>query len=227
LIRIAHIADVHVRNLSRHPEYVEVFTAFVKRCKEQKVQHIFVGGDLYHTKTSGMSPECIEFFTWWFTELASVAEVHVTLGNHDFNLSNKTRQDAISPIVSALQNPRVHLYKDSGAYEIAPGYVLGVFSLFDPENWDNVKPVPGKVNIACYHGPVWGASTESDWLVEEGTTVEFFRGWDFCLLGDIHKFQFLAGRDVELEIDEADLGKHPEAVVLGEVSDDHQDGSGV
>jgi predicted MPP superfamily phosphohydrolase len=214
MLRIAHTADVHIRSLSRHFECREIFTAFAQQCRDQKVDHIWVGGDIFHTKTSGMSPECIEFMCWWFTELASVAEVHVMLGNHDFNLTNKARQDALTPIVEALKDPRVHLYKDSGTYEFAPGYVWGVFSLWDKESWDNVKPVPGKVNIACYHGPVWGATTETDWLVEEGITVEFFRGWDFCFLGDIHKFQFLAGRDVELEVAASDLSKHPEAEVV-------------
>ena len=148
--------------------------------------------------------------------MAEVADVHITLGNHDFNLMNKARQDAISPIVEALGNPRIHLYKASGTYEIVPGYVLGVFSLFDPENWDSVKPVPDKVNIACYHGPVAGAMTESEWLVdEEGITVDFFKAWDFVFLGDIHKFQFLAARPTELTIDERDMHKYPGAEVIG------------
>jgi len=214
MLRIAHIADVHVRNLSRHDEFRHVFIDFVKQCKEKNVEHIFIGGDSFHTKTSGMSPECINFMCWWLTALAEVAEVHVTLGNHDFNLMNKTRQDAISPIVEAIDNPRVHLYKFSGTYEIVPGYILGVYSLFDPENWENVRPVPNKVNIACYHGPVSGAMTESNWLIEDGITVDFFKGWDFVLLGDIHKLQFLGARDVVLEIDEQDLHRYPGAEVL-------------
>jgi calcineurin-like phosphoesterase family protein len=215
MLRIAHIADVHVRSLSRHEEYREVFSAFVQQCKDQGVQHVFVGGDTFHTKTAGMSPECINLMCWLFTELASAAEVHLTLGNHDLNLQNLSRQDAISPIVQALNNPRIHLYKHSGTYEFSPGYVWGVFSLFDEDNWDVVKPVPGKVNIACYHGSVWGATTETDWLIEEGITMEFFKGWDFCFLGDIHRTQFLAGRDVEITIDEADLAKYPDATVIG------------
>jgi len=215
MLRIAHTADVHVRNLSRHAEYKQIFTTFIERCREQKVDHIFIGGDSFHTKTSGMSPECIEFMCWWFSALAEVAPVHVMLGNHDLNCSNRSRQDAISPIIAALNNPRVHLYKHSGTYEFAPGYVWGVFSLFDEENWDKVKPIPGKVNIACYHGPIWGATTDTNWLIEEGTTVEFFKGWDFAMLGDIHTHQFLAGRDVELEIDAADIGNYPEAEVIG------------
>jgi DNA repair exonuclease SbcCD nuclease subunit len=216
MIRIAHIADVHIRGLSRHNEYVEVFTAFVKRCKEESVTHVFVGGDIFHTKTSGISPEYIDFMTWWLSEMASVAEVHLTLGNHDGNLVNLSRQDAVSPIVQALNNPRVHLYKKSGVYEFAPGYNWCIFSLFDEEGWENVKPVEGKVNIACYHGPVWGAVTETDWMIEEGLTVDSFKAFDFCLLGDIHKQQYLGARQVEFVIDEADLGKYPGAEVLSE-----------
>lgn len=214
MIRIAHIADVHVRSLSRHDEYKEIFTTFVKQCREQKINHVFIGGDLFHTKCAGMSPECVEFMCWWLTELATVADLHVTLGNHDGSLVNKGRQDAISPIVAALNNPRIHLYKTSGVYEFAPGYVLGVFSLFDEEGWDRVKPVPGKVNIACYHGSVAGAMTETDWAIEGDITVDFFAGWHFAFLGDIHRLQFLAEREIELEIDAGDLAKYPGAEVL-------------
>ncbi len=214
MLKIAHIADIHIRGLSRHAEYVEVFTAFNKKCVENNVDHIFVGGDIFHTKTSGISPEYIDYMTWWLTEMAKVATVHLTLGNHDGNLVNLSRQDAVSPIVEALRNPKVHLYKKSGVYEFAPGYNWCIFSLFDEEGWDTVKPVPGKINIACYHGPVFGAVTETDWLIEEGLTVDFFKKFDFCLLGDIHKTQYLGARNVELVIDEADLGKYPGAEVI-------------
>jgi len=214
VIRIAHIADIHVRSLSRHDEYREVFEAFVDSCKDVKVQHIFVGGDTFHTKTSGMSPECIDFMCWMLNSLASVAEVHMTLGNHDFNMANLSRQDAISPIVEALRNPRVHLYKKSGTYEFVPGYCWCIFSLFDEEGWRDVEPVPGKVNIACYHGPVRGATTESDWLIEEGLTVDFFERFDFCLLGDIHKMQYLGTRLVEMEVEESELHRYPGAEVI-------------
>lgn len=218
MIRIAHIADVHWRSLSRHAEYREVFTAFIERCRSEAVQHVFIGGDTFHTKTSGMSPECIEQMCWWFGAMAEVAEVHVMLGNHDLNLANLSRQDAITPIVTALNNPRIHLYKRSGTYEFAPGYNWCVFSLADEETWDDVKPVPGMVNIACYHGPVWGSMTETDWLIEEGITVEYFKRFDFAFLGDIHKHQFLAGRDVELEIDGSELSSYPDAEVICEAT---------
>jgi len=197
MIRIAHIADVHIRGLSRHDEYFDVFTAFIKQAKEQRVDHIFVAGDLFHTKTSGISPEYIDFMTWWLNAMSTVAEVHLILGNHDGNLVNLSRQDAVSPIVDALKNPRVHLYKKSGTYEFTPGYTWCVFSLFDEEGWSNVKPIPGKLNIACYHGPIKGAVLETNWLIDRGLTIDFFQQFDLCFLGDIHKFQFLGMKDVE------------------------------
>jgi len=213
-VRIAHIADVHWRGLSRHDEYREVFSAFVDQVKQAGADHIFVGGDIFHTKTSGLSPEYIEQLSWWVTAMADVAEVHLTLGNHDGNLVNLSRQDAVTPIVEALRNPRVHLYKKSGTYEFTPGYCWCIFSLFDEEGWRSVEPVPGKVNIACYHGPVRGATTESDWLIEEGLTVDFFERFDFCLLGDIHKMQYLGTRLVEMEVEESELHRYPGAEVV-------------
>lgn len=218
-IRIAHLADVHVRGgLQRHAEYKQTFQTFYESCVKNQVTHIFIAGDLWHTKTQGFSPEAIDFLSEWFTEMAKVAEVHVMLGNHDFNLSNLSRQDAISPIIRALNNPRIFLYKESGVYPFAVGYNFCVFSLYDPERWDSVKPTPGDFNIACFHDPVYGATTETDWEVEGEMRVEYFKDFDVCMLGDIHRQQFLDERSVIVEIDEADLDKYPGALMLSEMS---------
>ena len=190
-MRLAHTADIHWRGLNRHDEYREVFSSFIEDCRKNEVDHIFIGGDIFHTKTSGISPEYIEQLTWWLVSMSEVAEVHLILGNHDGNLVNLSRQDAVSPIVSALNNPRVHLYKNSGVYEFAPGYNWCVFSPFDEENWEKVEPEKGKFNIACYHGQVRGSVTETGWDITEGITTEFFKNYDLALLGDIHKFQIL------------------------------------
>lgn len=214
MLRIAHIADVHWRGLSRHDEYREVFTAFNEQVRAARADHIFVGGDIFHTKTSGLSPEYIEQLSWWLTSMADVAEVHLTLGNHDGNLVNLSRQDAISPIVDALRNPRVKLYKKSGTYQFAPGYNWCIFSLFDEEGWATVEPVPGMINIACYHGPVYGAVTETDWPIEEGLTVDFFKRFDFCFLGDIHRTQYLAARESTLTVERSSLGRYAGSTVV-------------
>lgn len=218
MLRIAHLADIHIRGLNRHNEYRKVFEAFAEDAKSQHVDHVFVGGDIFHTKTSGLSPEYVDFMSWWLKTLASVSPVHLTLGNHDGNLLNLSRQDAVSPIVNALDNPNVHLYKQSGVYPFAEGYNWCIFSLFDRDGWSNVVPQPGKINIACYHGPVQGAKTETGWHLEDGLPLEFFKGYDIVLLGDIHRTQFLDHRSIEITIDEADLSKYPNAEVLEEIN---------
>jgi len=196
MVRIAHTADVHWRGLSRHDEYREVFEVFLKDCEKNKVDHIFVGGDIFHTKTTGISPEYIDQLTWWLNAMSKVAHVHLTLGNHDGNLVNLSRQDAVSPIVQALNNNRVHLYKKSGIYRLDQNINWCVFSLFDEEGWSEVKPEPGKINIACYHGPVVGCVTESGWEIDEShIKIDFFKDYPYVFLGDIHQMQFLGYRE--------------------------------
>lgn len=221
-MRIAHIADVHLRGMSRHEECIDAFTRFADDVREKGVEHIFVGGDTFHTKTSGISPEYIDLMTWWLNTLSKDAHLHITLGNHDGNLVNLSRQDAISPIVAAINNSRVYLYKKSGVYQFAPGFNWCVFSLFDEPGWKDVKPIAGDVNIACYHGPVAGCKTESDWLIEDGLTVDFFESYDFAFLGDIHRTQFLGFRDVEVELTSEELSKHVTAKIVSAVGGKHK-----
>lgn len=216
MCKIAHISDIHIRSLSRHSEYKRVFADLLEEFKSLRVDHVFIGGDIFHTKLSGISPEYIDLMYWWLTEMAKLVKVHMILGNHDGLLTNLSRQDAISPIVNAINSPNIFLYKTSGVYEFAPGFNWCVFSIFDVEGWKNVYPEKDKVNIACYHGPVWGAVTEVGWDIEGDMRVDDFKDYDFAFLGDIHQFQYLDYKEVELEIDECDLKKYPDAVVVEE-----------
>lgn len=198
MLKIAHLADIHWRGLARHDEYRQVFDAFVDDAQFAEADVVFVGGDIFHTKTSGLSPEYIDEISRWMRELTRVGPTHLILGNHDGNLVNLNRQDAVTPIFDLVQkqgteNP-LYLWKFSGVYDLAPGFKLCLFSIFDEENWDKVKPVPGYVNIAAYHGPVQGAKTETDWEVDGDVQLDLFEGFDFALLGDIHKKQFLGYR---------------------------------
>ena len=192
-MKIIHIADVHWRGLSRHEEYIVAFNDFFKKAKKLKPDVIYIGGDIVHSKTQGISPELIQCLAWWFNEMAKVAPTHVILGNHDGLILNKDRQDAITPIIKALNNPSIHLYKNSGNYEIKghPGFYWNIFSCFDEENWHVVAPTEDGVNIALYHGAARNSLTDSDWQLEGEIKTGFFKGYDFALLGDIHKRQFL------------------------------------
>ncbi len=195
MIKIAHLADVHFRGLSRHSEYRAAFEQFFDQVQEISPDHIVIAGDIVHSKTHGISPELVDILTWWFRSMAEVTTTHVLLGNHDGLINNKDRQDAISPIVNAINHPNLKLYKDSGNYLDDAGEICwNVFSCFDEENWDKVKPVQGKTNIALYHGAVRGSAIESDWEIEGEVEAKMFDGFDFVMLGDIHKRQYLNER---------------------------------
>jgi DNA repair exonuclease SbcCD nuclease subunit len=218
-IKICHIADLHIRGLSRHNEVEVVLEKLLQDIISKNVDYLFIGGDFFHSKCSGITPEYIDFATKWLTRLGDVVSVHMILGNHDGLISNASRQDAVSPIVNALNHKNIHLHKHSGVYSFHKGYNWCVYSIFDRENWDSVSPISGDVNIACYHGPVVGAYTESDWEITDGLTVEFFKnkGYEFVMLGDIHKFQYLDFRQTELVIDKDELCNYPDAEVIEEI----------
>lgn len=191
-MRILHIADVHWRGLSRHQEYVLAFKNLFKQAKKIKPDVIYIGGDIVHSKTQGISPELVENLVWWFKSLSSIAPTHVILGNHDGLIHNKDRQDAITPIIDAIDDDNIHLYKSSGVYPIGiPGFEWCVFSCFDEENWPKVIPNKDNISIALYHGAVTGSLTDIDWEIDGEVPVSFFKDFDFGMLGDIHKKQFL------------------------------------
>ena len=184
--KIAHIADTHIKNLKYHYEYKKVFEQLYDTLRKENVDYIVHCGDIAHTKTQ-ISPEFVTLCSDFFRNLAAVAPTYVICGNHDGNLKNSSRQDALSPIVSALNLPNLHLLKDAGETVVEPDLALNVLSVFDEDNW--VAPSdPTRINIALYHGAIGGVSTDVGWVMDHGDhDIGVFAGHDYALLGDIHK----------------------------------------
>ena len=192
-----HISDIHFRGLSRHAEYRQCFEQLFEVARKEEPDLFFLGGDIVHSKTQGITPELIDILTWCLQTMSEIAPVHIILGNHDGLILNKSRQDAITPIVNALNSDRIHLYKKSGVYPTGiKGFNWCVFSCFDEEGWETVSPIAGEINIACFHGAVKGSLTDTDWKVEGEINASFFNDYDYVFLGDIHKRQNVAGNGV-------------------------------
>jgi len=194
-LKFAHISDTHIKNLKYHYEYRIVFDQLYQSLREQEVDYIVHCGDIAHTKTQ-ISPEFVEMCSDFFRSLAEIAPTYIILGNHDGNLKNSSRQDALTPIVDALNLPRLHLLKDSGETHLNDDFCLNVLSVFDRDNW--VKPSnTDKINIALYHGSISRCQTDTNWTMSFGEDeITIFDDFDFAMLGDIHRRQFLdeAGR---------------------------------
>ena len=191
MIKVIHLSDIHWRGMQRHDEYTEAFEDFFKKADDLNPDLIVVGGDIVHSKTQGITPELVDRLGWWFQKLAKWKTV-VILGNHDGLIHNKSRLDAISPIVAALNDKNIILLKDSGNYKIG-GINFANFSCFDEENWSKCSPDPDMINVALYHGAVGGSLLDTGMPVDGEVTVDMFRRYDFSMLGDIHRQQFLDG----------------------------------
>lgn len=194
-MKIAHVSDIHIRNLKYHKDYRLVFDNLYRALEIARPDLIVNTGDLAHTKTM-ISPEFVDMSSNLFKRLAEIAPVHSILGNHDLNLMNPDRQDALTPVVQALNDPRIFLHKKSGPVEIPElNAILWVFAMADQKNY----PTPAdwrkredRINIGLFHGSIMNCVTDSNWrMTNTEHQIEIFDGLDYALLGDIHKQQFL------------------------------------
>lgn len=197
---IFHIADVHIRNWKRHKEFKQVFDKMFKeldKCSDNTI--VTVGGDIVHAKTE-MSPELINMVSYLFEGLADRRPTFVITGNHDANLNNRHRLDALTPIVEGLRHPDLYYLRDSGLYELeAPGQKIGlsVFSLLGETDeyitYDKIdNPDQYDLLMALYHGTVANSKVDSGMNIEHGLNWDTFAGFDVAPLGDIHKRQVLS-----------------------------------
>jgi len=209
-IKISQISDIHWRGSTRLEEYTKSFERLFELLKEEQPDIILCTGDIFHTKTQNITPEIVDKLVWMFQELMKIAPVRTILGNHDGNLANVARQDVISPIVKALGSaPQLLLYKESGNYTDPHFDNINwcVFSCFDKEGWSKVSRVENKTNIALFHGSISGCQTDGGYRMTTGEeTISFFDDFDFVLMGDIHKMQFMAERKDVNGIDKPWIG---------------------
>ena len=186
--KIYHLADIHIRNLKRHKEYREVFSHLYEYISTTKTDNsiIVLAGDIVHAKTD-MTPEVIEMTQTFLKSLADMLPTIVIPGNHDANLNNPSRLDALSPIVNALNHPNLHYLKDDGVWKMG-GISFAHSSVFsDTKGIIPAAEVHGKYKIALYHAPVDKVKTEHGFQIEnKNVSVESFDGYDLVLLGDIH-----------------------------------------
>jgi DNA repair exonuclease SbcCD ATPase subunit len=195
-LRIVHISDVHIRNLRYHAEYERTFQELYKQIRHLKPDLVINTGDLVHSKTQ-ITPELVSMVGRHIREVSSIAPYRLILGNHDLNLKNTDRSDAISPIIEQLGDHDVELWRQSGKarrFITDFGYVnFWVFSLADqerypaPQDW---SAHPDDINIGLFHGSLAGCKTDIDWTMSETEhDVSLFEGLDYVLMGDIHRHQ--------------------------------------
>ena len=214
ITHIYHVADIHIRNLQRHKEYRKVFEKFIKQVKKDNIENsvIYLAGDIAHAKTE-LSPELIQEISWLFTECANLKDTFVITGNHDCNLNNSYRLDVLTPIIDNLKHPNLHYLRDTGTTKFK-NLTFTVYSILDhKKNWPSGYDVKGENSICLFHGPVNKAETDVGYTVASNSfMVDMFNGFDFAMLGDIHKRQVLQNfSEMEITCTADDLSVYEEA----------------
>lgn len=194
ITHIVHLADIHIRLYKRSSEYKVVFENLYKKLKEIKTDTtiITVLGDIAHSKNE-MSPEMVDMVSEFLKKISDIMPTIVILGNHDANINNSDRMDAISPIANALNHEKLSIMKTSDV-TIIGNVAISNMSVFDSvDMYITADKIDDKYfKIATYHGIVDSAKTESGFvLASERMKAPFFDGFDIVLLGDIHKRQDL------------------------------------
>lgn len=194
ITKIIQVCDIHIRNFQRHKEYKEVFQRLFDYIRNNSDDEtiIFLGGDIVHSKTD-MTPELVSLASFFLKSCADLCTTILICGNHDVNLANQSRLDALTPLVESLRHPNLHYWKDTGVYELG-NINFSVYSVFGkPTDWVPAKDINSNgIKIALHHGAVLGSSTDLGHTINnEYVKTDLFSGYDLVLLGDIHKRQFL------------------------------------
>ena len=208
--KIFHITDIDIRTLKRHREYREVFQNLFDYIAQHSTPYSIavVTGDIVHSKLD-MSPELIDMLVGFF-EGFDIPTI-VILGNHDMNLNNMHRTDAISPVINVIKNPNIIFIRENGLYEIG-GVVFNHMAVdVPPTEYIRADQFEAAYKIALHHGAVNTAKTDIGYQISnEHVGVDLFDGHDITLLGDIHKpNQILQKYNYEeIEVDESEVDKY-------------------
>ena len=212
-----HISDIHIRLQSRHQEYHKIFESLFsflknevsdKKLGENKSSSavIVITGDILHSKCE-LTPEAVEITRLLFTKLAKIIPVIAICGNHDINIHNDKRLDAITPIANGVSKSLPFYYlKKTGVYQLN-NILFSVASVFDYQIINPIQVISKNIDfptekclkVCLFHGRVDGVllnnGTKIDGEVNTKTnktiTVSSFNGYDYGLFGDIHKHQYL------------------------------------
>ncbi|ATZ80094.1 putative DNA repair exonuclease MRE11/SbcCD-like protein [Bodo saltans virus] len=190
--RIYHISDIHVmKNSNRDKEYEEVFDELCENLSKKKEKSLIVcTGDIFD---NGLSPTSIILVKNLFIKLSKITNVVVIRGNHDgSSRSNSESIDYLFPILYKLKTQnKIYLLTKSGIYQY--GNILFGYTDYCDNNVVKIEGKnEGKIKIGLWHGTISGSKTDASEIALDGKfNKDAFNSYDYTLLGDIHKHQYL------------------------------------
>lgn len=209
---LIHIADLHIRtgdpDRARIDEYRVVLDEFLKMvraldCVKAGTALTVIAGDVFHNK-GRIESAGFKLFSRFVTRLSTMTPVVVICGNHDFRQEDPNIPDMLESMLDPwIHNDRVKYLQDTGHYEF-DNIGFGVVSVKDTLRVGNTSgigtlptfPSVGTFSdavtrrVALFHGMVKACKLQNGGAVSSSAyPLEWFRGYDMLLLGDVHKQQ--------------------------------------
>jgi DNA repair exonuclease SbcCD ATPase subunit len=192
--KIYHLADIHIRkNNCRCVEYTEVFNNLYNELKKTNNDNslIVICGDIYH---DGLTTENIIFGKNFFRELAEICDIIVIKGNHDIvSKTNEEIPDCVVSISHKLETKNIIYNLDKTGEYVYGNIIFGHTTIFDDKVYKITSTDTTKIKIGLYHGQINGCATDDNYIFTNSGIFNKtdFDDYDYVLLGDIHKHQYL------------------------------------
>jgi DNA repair exonuclease SbcCD ATPase subunit len=200
--KICHLADIHIRKTpTRNEEYQLVFNNLLKSLSKNKPDRIVIVGDLVHDYLD-LQGEQLILASDFLNELAEIAPVRITRGNHDCRKKTLNRVDSVKAIVETLHNPKVIYYDTSDVYyDDNVAWMVWHHGDSKGNPW---KTKEGKIyeklrttsqqyiSIDLFHDPISGYLTTGGLEMKSKSYYQAsdFKG-DLSFFGDIHRMQYM------------------------------------
>lgn len=204
------------RRCARIEEYRQVFWSFLDLIREREsVKHgsaiLVICGDVIHNKQK-LTTDSTKLWFEWMNELLELLPVLVICGNHDVTQIDLTSTDFLdmvcTPYAYGVTRHPLHYLKKSGIYaweDVAFGVVSIKETLDNTKRSGRVEELPSfpappgrdqfKLRVALFHGIIsqWtgaarvlNTNAAAHGPIARTHPMEWFKGYDWLLLGDIH-----------------------------------------
>ena len=214
MIKIAHLADIHIHNNARFDEYEQVFEKLYKSLKKEKPQIICIVGDLFDMFIEISNESKIVAGNFLNNLSTYCDELIVVPGNHDLRKRNLKRINSVETIVKLIDNKKVKYLEKSGFFDDELFPITWVNWFHSDKNTDPWKDIPhtknkNRIYIDLFHDPINGCVNDIGYIFEKSNyrKITDFKG-DYSFFGDIHKKQFFKQEYTEIEVEENEIEKY-------------------